>query len=169
MKQFFKNYSGVFLTLLFFVVFATPALAGPYFPPTTSSGSGANTQSGTGVGTQSGSGFGTQSGSGQNVTTGGKVVTLDNPLGAGNNSVCKLVVGLLKAALVIGIPIAILFIVWAGLQFVLAQGKPDKLTKARENFLNVIIGIAIFVGSSLIASVIVNTLQQLGVQGINSC
>jgi hypothetical protein len=164
MKQFFKNYSGVFLTLLFFVVFATPALAGPFFPVSNSSTGGSNT-------TLQGSntslpGLNSAPSSG---ATGGKVVTLDNPLGAGNNSVCKLVVGLLKAALVIGIPIAILFIVWAGLQFVLAQGNPGKLDIARRNFLNVIIGIAIFVGSSLIASVIVNTLQQLGVQGINSC
>jgi len=72
--------------------------------------------------------------------------------------------------MIIGIPIAVLFIVWAGFKFVLAQGNPGELTEARSNFLHVIIGIGIFVGASLIASIIVNTLGALGVAGVsNSC
>ena len=96
------------------------------------------------------------------------VQTLQNPLG-GITSVCKLVVALVDAATVIGIPVAILFVVWAGFKFILARGNAGALGEARTNFLNVVIGIGIFVGASLIASVIINTLQQLGVQGINSC
>jgi hypothetical protein len=99
--------------------------------------------------------------------TGGS--TLLNPLNGNINSVCDLVIALVKAAIAIGIPIAILFIVWAGLKFVLAQGNPGKIGEAQRNLLHVVIGIAIFIGSSLIANVIINTLQQLGVQGINSC
>ncbi len=94
-------------------------------------------------------------------------VTLQNPLGV--NSFCGLVIKLVQAVMVIGIPIAVLFIVWAGLKFVLAQGKPDAIKQARSNFFHVVIGIGIFVGASLIANVIVNTLQDLGVRGINSC
>ena len=83
---------------------------------------------------------------------------------------CGLVKGLLDAVMIIGIPIAVLFIVWAGFKFVLAQGNPGELTEARSNFLHVIIGIGIFVGASLIASIIVNTLGALGVAGVsNSC
>jgi hypothetical protein len=93
--------------------------------------------------------------------------TLENPLKF--DSICGLIHGILDAVMVIGIPIAILFMVWAGFQFVLAQGNAEKLGSARKNFLNVIIGIAIFVGASLIAQVIVNTVAQLGVNGINSC
>ncbi len=93
--------------------------------------------------------------------------TLCNPLKV--NTVCGLVVAVLQAVTVIGIPIAILFIVWAGLRFVLAQGNPGKLEEARSNFLNVLIGIALFAGAALIANVIMNTLASLGAQGINSC
>ncbi len=93
--------------------------------------------------------------------------SLVNPLQV--NSFCGLVIKLVQAVTIIGIPIAVLFIVWAGFKFVLAQGNSGKLSEARNNFLNVIIGIAIFVGATLIANVIVNTLHQLGVQGINSC
>ncbi len=93
--------------------------------------------------------------------------TLINPLKF--DTICGLVTGLLEAVMVIGIPIAVIFIVWAGFKFVLAQGNADKLSEARSNFLHVIIGIGIFVGASLIASVIINTLEQLGVNGISSC
>jgi hypothetical protein len=102
-----------------------------------------------------------------NGSTGG-TETLQNPLG-GIDSICKLVNALLKAVMIIGVPIAVLFIVWAGFMFVLAQGNSEKLTKARSNFLYVIIGVGIFLGASLIASVIINTLTQLGVNGVNSC
>ncbi|HWB34122.1 MAG TPA: pilin [Candidatus Paceibacterota bacterium] len=94
--------------------------------------------------------------------------TLCNPLG-GITSVCQLVLALLNAVMVIGVPVAILFIIWAGFKFIIAQGNPGELGEAKTNFYHVIIGIAIFLGASLIASVIINTLQNLGVQGINSC
>lgn len=85
------------------------------------------------------------------------------------NTVCGLVTGVLDAVMIIGIPIAVLFVVWAGFKFVLAQGNSDKLSEARSNFLHVIIGIGIFVGASLIAQVLVNTIKALGVTGISSC
>lgn len=94
--------------------------------------------------------------------------TLCNPLG-GINSFCKLASALVKAATIIGIPIAVLFIVWAGLKFVLAQGKPADLAAAQKNLMYTLVGIGIFVAASVIAAVIVNTLQGLGVQGINTC
>lgn len=97
----------------------------------------------------------------------GDTKTLDNPLGV--NSFCGLVIKLVQAVTVIGIPVAVLFIVWAGLKFVLAQGNSGELAKAKTNFYYVIIGIAIFVGATLIANVVVNTLKQLGVKGLNSC
>ncbi len=92
---------------------------------------------------------------------------LCNPLGV--SSFCGLVKIILDAALVIGIPIAVLFIVYAGFKFVVAQGNPEELSAARKNMLYTVIGIAIFVGASLIAGVIVNTMVALGVQGIGSC
>jgi len=93
--------------------------------------------------------------------------TLQNPLGV--DSLCKLIGLLLKAAIAIGIPIAVLFIVYAGFKFIMARGSPGELTEARANLMATLIGIAIFVGASLIAGVIIATIEQLGVNNISSC
>lgn len=92
---------------------------------------------------------------------------LCNPLAV--SSICQLIGLLLKAAIAVGIPIAVLFIVYAGLKFVLARGSPGELGEARNNLVATLIGIAIFLGASLIANVIIATLHQLGVNGVNSC
>lgn len=143
-------YGGVIGTLFLFAIVLLPVVAG------------AQNQ-----GVLPGANSGTLPGSNPGVSSSGGSVSLTNPLGV--NSFCGLVIKLVQAVTVIGIPIAILFIVWAGFKFVLAQGNGTKLTDARRNFLNVIIGIGIFIGATLIANVIVNTLHELGVQGINSC
>jgi hypothetical protein len=158
MKDFFVRYKDVLATLLAFAIFLTPVLAGAAGSfPTSGTGSGAPT-TGTGSG-----------GSGQRVVGSNSLTNPLNPLNNGIDSVCDLVIALVRAAIAIGIPIAVLFIVWAGLKFILARGNPGKIGEAQKNLLNVVIGIAIFLASSLIANVIVNTLHQLGVQGINSC
>ncbi len=94
---------------------------------------------------------------------------LQNPIGSKASSICQLVNLLLKAVMIIGVPIAVLFIVYAGFKFVMSRGSPGEITEARANLLNVIIGIAIFLGASLIAEVIFNTLKQLGVSGLGAC
>lgn len=92
--------------------------------------------------------------------------TLKNPLKY--DSICQIVGLLINAVVVIGIPIAILFIVWAGFKFILARGSANELSEARTNLWNTLIGVAIFVGASVIAGVIINTLSGLGVS-ISSC
>jgi hypothetical protein len=89
--------------------------------------------------------------------------TIVNPLGV--NSICGLIKALLGAAIAIGIPIAVLFIVYAGLKFVLARGNGEKLAEARQNMLYTVIGIAIFLGAWLLASVIANTINALASGG----
>jgi len=106
-------------------------------------------------------------GTSQGTFTGADPQTLQNPLGV--NSFCELIGVVLQAAIAIGIPIAVLFIVWAGFKFILARGSPGELSEARSNLIATIIGIAIFLGASLIANVIIGTLHELGVQGISSC
>lgn len=83
-----------------------------------------------------------------------------NPLAA--QSFCGLVKNLLQAALAIGIPIAVLFIVYAGFKFVMAQGNSTKLQDARNNFMWTVVGIGIFLGAWLLASVVANTVNALG-------
>jgi len=151
MKKFLENYSGVLVTLVVFAAMLMPVLVGAADegPGFNASGGSLNSNS-----------------TNLNSSAGGTQI-LTNPLKG--KTVCGLVTGLLEAAMIIGIPIAILFVVWAGFKFVLAQGNPTKIGDAQKNFLNVVIGIAIFVGASLIGSVIINTVRALGVQGISSC
>ena len=93
--------------------------------------------------------------------------TVRNPLGV--ETFCGLIKALLAAAIQIGIPIAVLFIVYAGFKFVAAQGKPEKLAEARKNLVWTLVGIGLFLGAWLLAQVIANTINQLGGQQAISC
>lgn len=93
--------------------------------------------------------------------------SIQNPLKV--DSFCKLVEIILQALMVIGLPVAVLFLVWVGFKFILAQGDPGKLTDARRNLFNTVIGIAIFLGAWTIAIVLSNTMKALGVTGFNQC
>ncbi|HEY5382992.1 MAG TPA: hypothetical protein VIJ88_00310 [Candidatus Paceibacterota bacterium] len=84
-----------------------------------------------------------------------------NPLGSNINSFCGLIKALLGAAIAIGIPIAVLFIVFAGFKFVLARGNSEALVSARQNFMWTVIGIGIFLGAWLLAMVIANTVNTI--------
>ena len=105
------------------------------------------------------------------VTPPASSATVTNPLGV--TSFCGLIKALLGAAIAIGIPVAVLFIVWAGLKFVLARGKPEDLKVAQQNMLWTVIGIGIFLGAWLLAMVIANTVNSLasgsGQSVISSC
>ena len=63
----------------------------------------------------------------------------------------------------IGAILAVLALIWVGFKFVAAQGKPDKLKEARNNFFAIIIGVAILVGASAIVTILKNSLTSAGV------
>ncbi len=86
-------------------------------------------------------------------------VTLGNPLGVKN--FCDLVKTLLNIVLAIGVPVAVLFLVWSGFRFILARGRPGELENAKKNFMYVIIGIAVFLGAWTLATIISATIQTL--------
>jgi hypothetical protein len=124
--------------------------------PTTGGGTG---------GTFGGSG-GTTLG-GCNTVQGG-TFTLCDPLGAA--SFCDLIKSLLNILLAIGVPIAVLFLVWSGFRFILARGNTTELANARRNFFYVIIGIAVFLGAWTLATIIQATFQSLpGGSAIQFC
>ena len=85
--------------------------------------------------------------------------TLVNPLG--DITFCKLVKNILQAVLQIGIPVAVLFLVYAGFLFVVARGNPTGLEKAKKNLKYVLLGIAIFLGAWVIGQVIAATINSL--------
>ena len=107
----------------------------------------------------SGSAYNGSSGCG----TGNGEFVLCNPLGVKN--FCDLVKSLLNIVLAIGVPIAVLFLVWSGFRFILARGNPTELALARKNFMFVIVGIAIFLGAWTLATVISATIQTLDSSG----
>lgn len=56
----------------------------------------------------------------------------------------------------VGLPVLVVFVVLAGLSFVLAQGNEKKLQEARQRFYWVLIGSAIITGAGVIANIIIN-------------
>ena len=92
---------------------------------------------------------------------------VQNPLKVTN--FCDLLKIVLQAILIIGMPVAVVFLVIVGFKFILAQGNPEKIKEAQKNFLHTVIGIAIFLGAWTIAKVIAATMTALGVPGLGSC
>ena len=96
-----------------------------------------------------------------------QVGEIQNPLKVGN--FCQLIKLVLQAILVIGVPIAVVFLVIVGFKFIIARGNPGELDKAKADFLHTVIGIAIFIGAWAIAKLIAATLAALGASDVNQC
>jgi len=85
---------------------------------------------------------------------------LSNPL----RNICSFedfVALLLQAVINIGLPIAVLFIVYSGFLFVTAQGNETKLQKAKDTFFYTIIGVTVFLGSWALALIVKSTIKLL--------
>jgi hypothetical protein len=141
-----KNFTRIVISLLFGLAVLTPSFVfaqstvGQNFPPSTVGG---NVPPST-VGNNA-------------------VFTLQDPLGVKN--FCDLIKALLNIVLAIGVPVAVLFLVWSGFRFILARGRPGDLELARRNFYYVIIGIAVFLGAWTLATIISATIQTLDTSG----
>jgi hypothetical protein len=90
----------------------------------------------------------------------GQTPRIQNPIRA--QSISAFIADVLNAIVQIGIPICILAIIWVGFRYVKAQGKPDELKEVHAAFLYTVIGIAIFIGASIIAGVIQGTICDIG-------
>ena len=100
---------------------------------------------------------------GQTVTpASGNTFTLTNPIAF--RSICGLIKALFNAILQIGTPIAVLFLAYAGFKFILARGNEKALTDAKSNLMNVIIGIAIFLGAWILGQIIATTVNTIATQ-----
>lgn len=87
---------------------------------------------------------------------------LQNPLSSRFNSVGGIVEGGLEIVSYIAVLFAVLMIIWVGLQFVLAQGKPQRLSELKSWLLWIVIGVAVVIGARIIVSVVINTLEATG-------
>ncbi len=84
---------------------------------------------------------------------------ITNPLKKEFSDIPSLVNGLVKIALQVGTIVAVLALVWVGFKFILAQGNPGEIEKARQALWWVIIGIAILFGAQIIVEIIKGTLS----------
>ncbi len=84
---------------------------------------------------------------------------LDNPISV--NSFPDFIALLLKIAVQIGFPVAVLFIIYSGFLFVKAQGNEKELETAKKSITWTIIGTAVLLGASVLSYAIQNTINQL--------
>lgn len=86
-------------------------------------------------------------------------VKLQNPLKVDNikDAVKFFVNTLIKIA----IPVIVVFFIWSGLKFILAQGKPDEITKAKQMFWYTIIGTLLILGAWTITNAIIGTVNSI--------
>lgn len=87
-------------------------------------------------------------------------VGLENPIRV--DTICQALKLFLNVILTLAVPVAVLFLVYAGFLFVWARGSKDGLAHAKRNFLYTVIGIGIFMGAWVLGQIIANTLNQLG-------
>jgi hypothetical protein len=132
------------------VLLVLPLVASAQLPTPSGSSSGIPVPSGTG------SGIPVPSGSSAPCNT---LLTFCNPLS--QDTICGALKLFLQALLTLGIPIAVLFIVYAGFLFVWARGSAKGLQHAKTNLLYTILGIAIFMGAWLLGQIVANTFSAL--------
>ena len=103
---------------------------------------------------------------GETLNCANGVCTLSNPLkssdGKSIDSVAGLILNFMTIVSYLAVILGVLMLMWVGLQFVLAQGKPEEIKKRRVELLWVVIGIGVILGARIIVSAVINTLQATG-------
>jgi hypothetical protein len=83
--------------------------------------------------------------------------TIKNPLKS--DSVTGILGEIMKLVATVGSVVVVFFIIFSGFKFVTARGNPAELENAKKMFFATIIGGAILLGASVIASVVVKTVE----------
>jgi hypothetical protein len=86
---------------------------------------------------------------------------ITNPLGSTTTLDQVLSIIITTVQIIAGV-LSVVYIILAGLKFVLAAGDPAKITKARTMLLYVVIGVAIIFGAQAISIVVRTTIMQVG-------
>lgn len=92
-------------------------------------------------------------------TSGCAAGKLCNPLKY--DSIEQLIPALLDILAQVGLIICTFFIIFAGFQYVIAQGNPEKIKKAHSILLWAFVGTAVLLGAKVLASILGNTLNQI--------
>lgn len=86
-------------------------------------------------------------------------VKLQNPLKV--STIGEAIRFFINTLLKIAIPFIVVFFVWAGLKFILAQGKPDKIKEAKNMFWFTIVGTLLILGAWTITNAIIGTINSV--------
>lgn len=71
------------------------------------------------------------------------------------------VLKILEIVVKIGIPVAVIFLVWSGFKFLTAQGNETELKKAKDSFVWAVIGTAVLLGAWALATAIKGTIDAI--------
>jgi len=93
--------------------------------------------------------------------TNGTPFALTNPLN-GVNSVSDLILTFMKVISYLAVIFGVIMLMWVGLQFVLAQGKPEEIKKRSNELLWIVVGIGVILGARILVTTVINTLQATG-------
>jgi len=89
--------------------------------------------------------------------------TLQNPLKKEIDSLGGLIEAFVEVFSYIVILFAVLAIIYVGLQYILARGNSEEITKRTDQLKWIVIGVAVVIGARIIVSVVINTLGASGV------
>lgn len=92
---------------------------------------------------------------------------LQNPLSCQYNTVGGLVSGFIVIFSYLAIIVAVLLLIWVGLQFVLARGNPGRIDELKSWLLWIVVGVAVVIGARIIVNVVITTLDSTGVVNSN--
>jgi len=89
------------------------------------------------------------------------------PLGLPNpikyKTINEFLLAILNIVVQMGVVVVVFFLVYAGFQFVTAQGNTEKIQKAKSMLVWVVVGAFVILGVYVIRAAICGTLRQIGV------
>lgn len=88
-------------------------------------------------------------------------VNIPNPTNAGNDLMSILVALLNNVVMPIAAVAVVVWIIWAGFGYLMAQGKPNEIAKANQRLMWSLIGGGILLGAVGISEVVQNTIESL--------
>lgn len=88
-------------------------------------------------------------------------VHIDNPFKGGNDLMSLITALLNNVVMPIAAVVVVMWIIWAGFGYLMAQGKPAEIQKANQRLLWSLIGAGILLGAAAISKVVETTINAL--------
>ncbi len=82
-----------------------------------------------------------------------------NPLN--KDKISDLIKAAIDIVLQLAVPVVVIFFMWAGFQYIAAQGNSTKLAKAHSTFFYTVIGTAILFGAWALAQIVAETIKSI--------